>query len=66
MLLPFKVYMDAYTVAGLLEPFPKSICVGDHYGDVMVLASFFVGVILLVHDGCLHIVVVVLVVQFGV
>ena len=48
----FKVHLDAQTIAGLLELFPKSFCIGYHDRNVFVIGSIAVGVIVLVIRGC--------------
>ena len=60
----FEMHLDAQAIAGLLELFPKSFCVGYHNGNVLIVGSFVVGVDVLVPSSCLCIVMVVFVVKF--
>ena len=64
VLLPLKCTWNPKVVTGPLKLFPKSFYVGYHYGNVFIIESFIVGVVVLVSSGCLSIVVVVLVVEF--
>ena len=60
----FKMHLDAQTIAGLLEPFTKAFCVGYYNGNVFVVGTTVVGVVMLVTIDSLCIVDVVPVVIF--
>ena len=47
----FEVHLDTQNIAGIFEIFPKSFCVGYHYGKDFVVGSIAVGVVVLVPSG---------------
>ena len=58
------MYLDAQTIAGLLEPFTKAFSVGYYNGNVFVVGTTVVGIVMLVTIDSLCIVDVVPVVTF--
>ena len=58
------MHLDVQAIAGLLELFPKPFCLGYCHGNIFVVESFVVEVVMLVPSGCLCIVDVVPVVEF--
>ena len=59
----FEMHLDPQVVTGPSELLPESFCLGYHYGNIFVVRSFIVFVVL-VTSGCLSIMVVVFVVEF--
>ena len=65
-LLPLKCTWIPKLLQIFLNLSPSPFCVGDNYGDVMVVRSFVGGAVFLVNGGCLCIEVVMFAVKFGV
>ena len=42
---PFEVHLDPKIVACPFEPFPKSVCIWCHYGDIFAVCSIVVGLV---------------------
>ena len=52
VLVPLNCTWDTKTIAGLFQLFPKFFCVGYHDGNVFVVGSIAVGVVVLFPSGC--------------
>ena len=47
VLLPLKMHLHAQATAGLHKPFTKAFCVGCYEGNVFVVGTTVVGVVML-------------------
>ena len=65
-IIPFEMHLDPQVVACPFEPFPTSVAVWYHYGDVFAIWPTVVVVVVvgLVSSGCLTILGVVFMVEF--